>query len=202
MCFKSIFRRGFNSHHLHLIINHKSIRRSFFKKPDKKKFIRYNERIRILRVQVVDETGKSLGVLDTYKALQIARDKSLDLVEIAPTAKPPVCKIIDFGKYKYQQAKKDQKQKSKQKKTEIKGIRIGLSTSLHDLGHKVKHVEDFLNGGDKVRLEIKLRGREKAHQNLARERLNDFLKMVSVEYKIEEEPKRNPMGLIMTIAKI
>jgi len=152
-------------------------------------------------VQVVDETGKSLGILDTYKATQIAREKGLDLVEVAPTAKPPVCKIIDYGKYKYQQAKKEQQQKTKQKKIEIKGVRIGLSTSIHDLEHKAKQAEGFLAEGNKVRIEIRLRGREKAHQNLAREKLNNFLKMIPIEHRTEEEPKRNPRGLTMVIAK-
>lgn len=125
----------------------------------------------------------------------------MDLVEIAPTVSPPVCKIIDFGKYKYQQAKKEQKQKVKQKKTEIKGIRIGLSTSLHDLEHKAKQAGEFLAEGNKVRVEIKLRGREKAHQDLAREKLDNFLKLIPGEHKIEEEPKKNPIGMAMTIAK-
>jgi len=152
-------------------------------------------------VQVVDENGKNLGVLDAYRAIEIARERGLDLVEIAPTANPPVCKIIDFGKYKYQQAKKEQKQKTKQKKVEVKGVRIGLSTSLHDMAYKAKQAGEFLTEGNKVRIEIKLKGREKAHQDLAKEKLNNFLKIIPVEHKIEEEPKRNPIGLIMTIAK-
>lgn len=143
-----------------------------------------------------------MGVLDTYRAIQIAQERGLDLVEIVSTVSPPVCKIIDFGKYKYQQAKKEQKQKSKQRRTEVKGIRIGLSTSLHDLKHKAKQVEEFLNEGNKVRVEIKLVGRERAHQNLAKEKLGDFLKMISVGYKVEEEPKKSPSGLTMTIIKI
>jgi translation initiation factor IF-3 len=142
-----------------------------------------------------------LGVLDTFKAIEIARDRGLDLVEIAPTVKPPVCKIIDYGKYKYQQAKKEQQRKAKQKKIEVKGIRIGLSTSSHDLEYKAKKVEKFLTEGNKIRIEMRLRGREKAHGDLAKEKLNNFLELVSVEHKIEEEPKRGPIGLIIIIAK-
>jgi len=142
-----------------------------------------------------------LGVLDTYKAIQIAQEQGLDLVEIAPTANPPVCKIIDYGKYKYQQAKKEQQKKAKQKKIEIKGVRIRLSTSLHDLEYKAKQAGEFLTEGNKVRIEIKLKGREKAHQDLAKEKLNNFLKLIPVEHKIEEEPKKSPIGLIMTISK-
>lgn len=152
-------------------------------------------------MQVVDETGKSLGTLDTYKAIEIAKDRGLDLVEIAPTVKPPVCKIIDYGKYKYQQAKKEQQRKSKQKTIEIKGIRIGLSTSSHDLEHKAKQAGEFLTEGNKVRVEIKLRGREKALRDLAKEKLGAFLKVIPVDHKIEEESKRSPIGLVMTIVK-
>lgn len=123
------------------------------------------------------------------------------MVEIAPTAQPPVCKIIDFGKYKYQQAKKEQKQKAKRKEVEVKGIRIGFSTFTHDLKYKAKQAGKFLDEGNKVRVEIKLRGREKAYGNLAKEKLNNFLKLIPVTHKIEEEPKKNPVGFIMTISK-
>ncbi len=122
-------------------------------------------------------------------------------MEIVPTAQPPVCKIIDFGKYKYQLAKKEQKQKAKRKEVEIKGIRIGFSTSYHDSEYKAKQAGEFLNDGNKVRIEIKLHGREKAHGDLAKEKLNNFLKLIPVVHKIEEEPKKNPVGFIMTISK-
>jgi len=152
-------------------------------------------------VQVVDETGKNLGVLDTYKAIRMAQEHGLDLVEIAPTAKPPVCKIMDLGKYKYQQAKKEHQRKTKQKIIEIKGIRIGFSTSSHDLEHKAKQAGKFLTEGNKVRIEIKLKGREKSHQDLAKEKLNIFLTLIPVKHKVEEEPKKSPIGMTMTITK-
>ena len=142
-----------------------------------------------------------MGILDSQKAIELAQEKGLDLVEIAPTAKPPVCKITDYGKYKYKESKKKQKEKTKQKEVEIKGVRIGLSTSSHDLGYKAKQAEKFLKQGNKLRIEIKLRGREKAHGYLAKQKLNDFLEMFSINYKIEQEVKRNPRGMIMTIAK-
>lgn len=143
-----------------------------------------------------------MGTLPINRAVETARERGLDLVEIAPTAKPPVCKIINYGKYKYQQSKKEQKQKTKQKKVEIKGVRIGLSTSGHDLQYKAKNADKFLKEGNKVRVEIKLRGREKAHQELAKKKLIDFLELVETKYKIDEEPKRSPIGLIMTIGKV
>ncbi len=150
---------------------------------------------------MIDEAGNNLGVLDTFQAVQVAQERGLDLVEIAPKVQPPVCKIIDLGKYKYQQAKKEQKHKTKQKEVEVKGIRIGLSTSTHDLEHKAKQAEDFLKEGNKVKIEIKLIGREKAHQDLAKEKLNEFLKIISIAHSVEEEPKRSPFGLTMTIIK-
>jgi len=161
-----------------------------------------DNQIRAFKVQVVDETGKNLGVLDTYKAIEIARERGFSLVEIAPNANPPVCKIIDYGKYKYQQAKKEQQRKVKQKKIEVKGVRIGLSTSSHDLEHKAKQIGEFLGEGNKVRIEIKLIGREKAHQDLAREKLNGFLKLISTPHQVEEQIKRTPRGLALTIAKL
>ena len=142
-----------------------------------------------------------MGILDSQKAIELAQEKGLDLVEIAPTATTPVCKITDYGKYKYKESKKKQKEKTKQKEVEIKGVRIGLSTSTHDLGYKAKQSEKFLKQGNKLRIEIKLRGREKAHIDLAKQKLNDFLEMLLVKYKVEQEVKRNPMGMIMTIAK-
>jgi len=142
-----------------------------------------------------------LGILDSQKAIELAQEKGLDLVEIAPTAKPPVCKITNYGKYKYKESKKKQKEKTKQKEVEVKGVRIGLSTSSHDLGYKAKQAEKFLKQGNKLRIEIKLKGREKAHGDLANQKLNDFLGMLLINYKIEQEVKRNPMGMIMTIAK-
>lgn len=128
------------------------------------------------------------------EAIQIAREKELDLVEIAPIAKPPVCKIMDYGKYQYQQSKQERLNKAKQKKIEVKGIRIGIRTDTHDLDFKKNQAEKFLKKGDKVKAEITLRGREKAHQDLARRTLSDFLKTIAVPYKMEQEIKRFPGG--------
>lgn len=135
------------------------------------------------------------------KALEIAKEKELDLVEISATAKPPVCKITDYGKYQYLQEKKERKQKAKQKKSELKGVRIGFSTSSHDLETKIKQVEKFLKEGHKVRIEMRLRGRERAHKDLAREKVEEFLNMVPFEFKIEEEIKKSPRGMTVTICQ-
>ncbi len=135
-----------------------------------------------------------------FEALRMAREQGLDLVEVAPMAKPPVCKIMDFGKFQYQQSKQDRLNKAKQKKVEVKGIRIGLRTDDHDLTFKKDQAEKFLKKGDKVKIEIQLRGREKAHQDLARTNLEDFVKSIGVPYKTEQEIKRYPGGFNTIIA--
>jgi len=133
------------------------------------------------------------------EALVIARERELDLVEVAPLANPPVCKIIDSGKFQYQKSKLDQSSRAKQKKVEVKGIRIGIRTDGHDLGFKKNQAEKFLKRGDKVKIEIVLRGREKAHQDLARNNLSSFLKTISIPYQIEQEIKRFPGGFNVII---
>ena len=133
-------------------------------------------------------------------ALEMAQDQDLDLVEIAPMAKPPVCKIMDYGKFQYQQSKQDSSNKAKQEKITIKGIRIGVRTDDHDLDFKKKQAEKFLTKGDKVKIDIVLRGREKAHQDLARTNLENFLKLIEVPYKIEQEIKRFPNGYNVVLA--
>ena len=129
-----------------------------------------------------------------FQALALAKEKELDLVEIAPNAKPPVCRIMDFGKYQYQKSREERQSRAKQKKFDIKGIRIGVRTDDHDLGFKKDQAEKFLQKGHKLKLEIRLRGREKAHQDLARKSLLEFIKSIAVPNKIEQEVKRFPGG--------
>lgn len=133
------------------------------------------------------------------KALEIAKEKMLDLVEISPKAVPPVCKIMDFGKYQYQKSREERQNKAKQRKVDIKGIRIGVRTDDHDLNFKKDQAEKFLKKGHKIKLEIVMRGREKAHQDLARKNLVDFLKTISIPYKLEQEIKRFPGGFNVII---
>lgn len=133
------------------------------------------------------------------EAIQLAREKSLDLVEIAPTADPPVCKIMDFGKYQYQQSRQERLNKNKQKKFDIKKIRIGVRTDDHDLGFKREQAEKFLKRGNKVKIEITLRGREKAYQDLARKSLEEFTRSITVPNKREQEIKRYPGGFNLII---
>ncbi len=148
---------------------------------------------------MIDEKGQNLGIVETPKALQLAREKGLTLIEIAPTAKPPVCRIMDYGKFQYQKSQEEKQKKTHQKKIEIKGVRIGVRTGKHDLETKVKQAEKFLKQGHKVKVEIILRGRENAHLDFAREKLEEFVKLISMEIKIEQVAKRQQRGFNMII---
>lgn len=156
--------------------------------------------IRITPVRVIDEDGSQLGVIETAEALRIAREKELDLVEVAPNVRPPVCKIIDWGKFQYQQAKKDQASRTKQKKTEIKGIRIRPSTGNNDLSFKAEQAEKFLKKGHKVKIEIVLRGREKAFLPQARGNLKSFVDKIQFPYKIEQDISRQFNGFNIIVS--
>ena len=149
---------------------------------------------------MVDETGKNLGEMPNYEALNLARSKGLDLVEVSPNAKIPVCKITDYGKFQYIKTKQTRIASAKQKKVELKGVRIGLKTGRHDLDFKKKQTEKFLSKGHKVKIEMILKGREKAHQELAKNNLKEFADNISIPYRIEESLKRSPRGFDIIIA--
>ena len=172
----------------------------FFFKPIIKK-PRINNQIRVPQVRLIDDTGNSFGVVETGKALEMARVKDLDLVEIAPHANPPVAKIIDFGKYLYQQEKQIKQQKAKQKTSELKLIKIGLSISEHDALVKIKKLEKFLEEGDKVKIDMFLRGRERANKEFARERFQHFLSMIQAKHTVEQPLKQLPTGFTTLISK-
>lgn len=133
--------------------------------------------------------------------MRIAQEKGLDLIEIAPTANPPVAKIMDFGKFKYQREKGEREHGKKQKESEVKMIRIGFTTGKHDLGLRAGQAKKFLERGDKVRIDMRLRGREKAHGNVALQKFNEFLTMIPVEFNLESPPKRFPQGFIAILTK-
>ena len=179
----------------------------FVKKPFYRKFNRFvrkptikaNEYIRATQVQVIDEEGINLGPMETQKAIALAQERGLDLVEVTDKTELPICKIIDKGKYQYLQEKKEKKQKASQRKSELKEVKIGFTTSPHDMEIKVRQIEKFLKEGDKVRLDIRLRGRERAFGDLAKEKMENFVQMITVEYKKEEEIKRTPSGMGLTI---
>ncbi|MBT3356320.1 translation initiation factor IF-3 [bacterium] len=156
--------------------------------------------IRVTPVRLIDDIGTQVGIVETSEALALAQSKGLDLVEISPTAKPPVCKIIDWGKFQYQEAKKLQEAKAKQKKIEIKGIRFRPATDEGDLAFKLKQAEKFLSKGSKVKVEIVLRGREKAFANQSREKLQKFIDKIEIPIKIEQGIKRQFNGFNVLIS--
>jgi len=146
------------------------------------------------QVRLIDETGQNIGVIDTAKALAMAREKGLDLIEVSPLAKPPVAKIVDYSKLKYQEEKERRKEKAKQKKVEVKGIRLSLRISEHDKEVRIKQAEKFLNQDDKVKLEMILRGRERQHKDLARDIINKFIEAVDKTIPVSVEQSINIQG--------
>ena len=132
------------------------------------KDLRINDLIRVREVRLIDAEGNQLGVIPTPEAMDMAKEAGIDLVEIAPNAKPPVCKILDYGKYKFEQEKKLKDSRKKQKLLKLKEIRMQPKIEKHDLGFKSKHVQEFLDEGNKVKITVRFRGRELAHTELGR----------------------------------
>lgn len=160
-----------------------------------------NNQIIALELRVVDEDGENLGTMPRDAALRLAQEKGLDLVEIAPVAKPPVAKIISFDKFRYQKEKELKKQKVMQKASELKQIRIGAKEAKHDLERKMKQMEEFIEKGNKVEIMLVLRGREKGNREWAAHKFNEFLSSIQFEHKILVEPRFGGRGMIAQIAK-
>jgi translation initiation factor IF-3 len=168
-------------------------------KPVFKLRLRVNEQILVPEVRVIDESGENFGVLPLAEAIALAQGKGSDLVEVSPLANPPVCKITDYGKLQYKEAKQEQAKKANQKKVDTKGIRLGFRTDKHDLLFKQTQADKFLLKGHKVRVELWLRGREKAMLDKARENLTEFLNTIQTPVKFEEEIKKSPRGFAALI---
>ena len=161
---------------------------------------RANEAITSLDVRVIDEKGEALGVIPTSQAIQIAVERGLDLVEVSPKAEPPVCKILDYGHFKYQKEKEIRKQKAQSKEVDIKGIRLSLRIGEHDLEVRHQQAKKFLERGDKVKLELVMRGREKAHRDVANAVLNKMMALLRADYPIRvEQATAYQMGRLTTI---
>ena len=160
-----------------------------------------NEKITAPELRVIDEAGANIGVLPREQALQMAKEKGLDLIEIAPTAQPPVAKIMSYDKYRYQETKKLKKQKASQKIQELKGVRISARAAEHDLQVKANLANKFLEEGHIVEIQLMLRGREKANRNWARQKMLDFVKMIIPEHKVLLEPKYGMRGFNMQVVK-
>lgn len=161
-----------------------------------------NNQIRAPQVRVIDETGKQVGVLELGEAFRIAKERNLDLVQVTEKVEPPVCKIMDYGKYLYALQKKERKIKIK-RAGELKGVRLGFNISPHDLETRARQAENFLKEGDKVRIELPLKGREKALPEFAKEKINNFLEILArlIPYKVERELKRELRGFTIIISK-
>lgn len=160
-----------------------------------------NNQIKAPELRVLDETGQNLGIMPLEAALKLAQEKGLDLIEIVPTAKPPVSKIISFDKFRYQKEKELKKQRAGQKTSELKQVQISARAGLHDLEIKAKKIDEFIGDGDKVEIMLVLKGREKYNRDWARHKLKEFLQIITIEYKITNEPKFGGKGLIMQITK-
>ncbi len=148
---------------------------------------RMNEKITSPEVRVVDEKGEALGILETPVAIALARSKELDLVEVSPKAEPPVCKILDYGAFKYQKEKEARKQKAQSKEVETKGIRLTFRIGAHDFEVRLDQAGKFLDRGDKVHIELPLRGREKAHRDVAEAVIKRFIATLQTKYTLRIE---------------
>ncbi|HHT65534.1 MAG: translation initiation factor IF-3 [Caldicoprobacterales bacterium] len=159
-----------------------------------------NEQIRAREVRVVDSGGEQLGVMPLRQALEIADQKQLDLVLIAPNANPPVCKIMDFGKYRFEVAKKEKEARKKQHIIDVKEVRLSASIEEHDMGVKAKHADKFLRSGDKVKVSIRFRGREMAHREIGFQVMEKFNNMLTAEMVVERKPRVEGRSMIMILA--
>ena len=174
-------------------------KKNYFQRRTRPKGPRINDRIRAREVQVITSDGKNLGTIAINKAIEIARQEGLDLIEISPNAKPPVCKIIDIGKYKYDLQKKANKAKKKQKIMNLKEIKLRPVTEVHDYNFKIKNAQKFLKKGDKVKFTVRFKGREMQHANLGHELMDRIVNDISSIGKVEIHPKFEGRQIIMII---
>ena len=174
-------------------------KKNYFQKRTKPRGPRSNNRITFTEVQVIASDGENLGILNLNDAINRAKDEDLDLIEIAPKARPPVCKIMDMGKYKYDAQKKANKAKKKQKKIELKEIKLRPVTEVHDYTFKIKNGQKFLEKGDKVKFTIRFKGRELQHSHLGSELMNKIKQDMKDIGKVELHPKFDGKQMIMVI---
>ena len=172
---------------------------NYFQRKTKPRGPKANNRINSPEVQVIASNGENLGIISTNKAISMAKEEGLDLIEIAPNAKPPVCKIIDMGKYKYDAQKKANKAKKKQKIVLLKEIKLRPVTEAHDYNFKLKNAQKFLSKGDKVKFTIRFKGRELMHSNLGNDLMNRIQEDIKSVGKVEMSPKFEGRQMIMVI---
>ena len=172
---------------------------NYFQRRSKPQGPKCNERIRAIDVQVIGSDGNNLGTLPLNKAIEVAKGEGLDLIEISPNANPPVCKIIDIGKYKYDLQKKANKAKKKQKIINLKEIKLRPVTEIHDYNFKIKNAQKFLSKGDKVKFTVQFRGREMQHTNLGHELMKRIIKDTTDLGTVEIRPKFEGRQMIMIV---
>ena len=160
-----------------------------------------NEQIRDKEVRVIGENGEQLGIMSAKEALKLAEEAELDLVKIAPTAKPPVCKIIDYGKYRYEQARKEKEAKKKQKTVDVKEVRLSPNIDTNDLNTKVNSAKKFIQKGDKVKVTLRFRGREMAHMQTSKHILDDFADMMKDVAVVEKPAKLEGRSISMVLTE-
>ena len=174
-------------------------KQNYFQRRTKPRGPKTNERIRAPQVQVISSDGKNLGILSTQEAINIAKQEGLDLIEISPNANPPVCKIIDLGKYKYDLQKKANKAKKKQKIINLKEIKLRPVTEIHDYNFKMKNAQRFLTKGDKVKFTVQFRGREMQHTGLGYELMKRITNDTAKLGKVEVQPKFEGREIVMIV---
>mgnify|MGYP001181795256 CR=1 FL=1 len=172
---------------------------NYFQRRSKPQGPRANERIRALDVQVISSSGSNLGTLPIKKAIEIAKEEGLDLIEISPNANPPVCKIMDIGKYKYDMQKKASKAKKNQKTAALKELKLRPGTEIHDYNFKIKNAKKFLTKGDKVKFTVKFKGREMQFTQQGRDLMNRIIEDTKDLGKVELNPKFEGKQMIMII---
>ncbi len=160
-----------------------------------------NEQIRDKEIRLIGEDGEQLGIMSSKDALKLAKDANLDLVKIAPTAKPPVCKIIDYGKYRYELARKEKEAKKKQKITEVKEIRLSPNIDDNDLNTKATMARKFITKGDKVKVTLRFRGREMAHTSSSRVILDSFFALLEDIAVVDKPAKLEGRSMIMFLSE-
>ena len=160
-----------------------------------------NEQIRDKEVRVIGEDGEQLGIMPTKEALKLAEEAGVDLVKIAPTAKPPVCRIVDYGKFKYEQTRREREAKKKQRTVEIKEIRLSPNIDTNDLNTKINAARKFIGKGDRVKITLRFRGREMAHMNNSKHILDDFAQALSDIAVVDKAPKVEGRSMTMFLAE-
>ena len=160
-----------------------------------------NEQIRDRELRLIGEDGEQLGIMSARDAMKLAREANLDLVKIAPTAKPPVCKIIDYGKYRYEQARREKEARKKQKTIEVKEIRLSPNIDTNDLNTKVNQARKFVSGGNKVKVAVRFRGRELAHTAVGKTILEDFAQKLSDIAVIDKPAKLEGKSMVMFLVE-